>query len=273
MSKRFDKWLQSMEDRKGSRQRVDFWLDWNNPDDVELIKIIAFLKDEQSFSKVIRLALSIIPALMYEANLEPLFAAFPWIRAEFMEYMREIHEATSEAAPSTTTKIETDESLHASNSDEATQQLVADQAWLKAEQERFEAEWAWHEKQLEAAKQALEQERRQLQAERSESQQAIQKQLARLEELLLNQGYQPITTAASRTNGGLKPIAGALKPLIPPAQYDDDDDMLLEVKPATKPAGGKSAAQNFVAAMFALADQKPDSTANRGNRRMKGLST
>jgi len=237
---------------KAFRLRFNFWLNMEKPEEELIADKIEVLKNERSFTSVIRNGIRLICDLR-EGNLDVLFELFPWVKAEFLEYMRELQPTEPETA--------------------ATETSSADQAWLEAEAERLEAERTWHEKQIEAAKQALEQERQQLQAERAESQQAIQKQLARLEELLLNQGYQPITTAASRTNGGLKPIAGALKPLIPPAQYDDDDDMLLEVKPATKPAGGKSAAQNFVAAMFALADQKPDSTANRGNRRMKGLST
>ena len=57
-SKRFLKWQEDISTRKGSRQSFQLQLDWDCPDDVELIKTIALLKDKQDFSRVLRMALN-----------------------------------------------------------------------------------------------------------------------------------------------------------------------------------------------------------------------
>ena len=67
INERFYYWKDKMIGRKGSRQSFQLQLDWDDPDDVELIKVIALLKDKQEFSKVMRMALKIIPAMMYES--------------------------------------------------------------------------------------------------------------------------------------------------------------------------------------------------------------
>lgn len=90
MSDRFDKWQARIQSCKDTRQSFALQLDWANPDDVELIKIIAFLKDRQDFSKVMRLALKIIPAILYEGRLDELFSEFAWAKLEMLEYMREL---------------------------------------------------------------------------------------------------------------------------------------------------------------------------------------
>jgi|GEM_PF-2932629 len=233
------------------RLRFNFWLNRDKPEEELIADKIEQLKRERSFTSVIRDGIRLICDLR-EGNLDVLFDFFPWVKAEFLAYMRELQ--PTEPAPVAS---------------ETKQSTVAEQAWLEAEQERFEAERQWHEEQLEVAKQALEQERQQLQAERTATQNKIQQQLDRLEALLIAQGHQPIDGAlkavTSSNEGGIKPIDGALKPLTSLPTYDDDDDSLLEVKPATTPAGGKTAAQNFIAAMFALSEQP--STGSPGPRR------
>lgn len=97
-NERFLNWQAKMTERKGSRQSFNLQLDWDDPDDVELIKIIALLKDKQDFSKVMRLALKIIPALMYEGNLDELFLAFAWVKLEMLEYLKELQTESEPAS-------------------------------------------------------------------------------------------------------------------------------------------------------------------------------
>jgi hypothetical protein len=234
MSERFDKWQEKIELCKGTRQSFPIQLDWSNPDDVELIKVIAFLKDNDEFSEVIRKALRIIPALIFSGSLDELFAEFAWVKAEFLQYMREVAiEVPIGQSPETPTAPE-----H--------KHIEAERAWLDAEQERLEQERAWQERRLAEAQKALEaerrnieQERQRIEAERTEHQTSIQKQLARMEALLLSQGHQPIERPIEQQSHHPNEVnnrPGRPKQLVvpqftaPPSVDDEDDEDLLESK-------------------------------------------
>ena len=171
-------------------------------------------------------------------KLDILFELFPWVRAEFMQYMHDLQlPQVGQAIPA----------------NEPQQVGETQQAWIEAEQERLESERKWQEKRLQDAEKALEVERKKIQTERTQAQNQMQAQLDRLEQLLLQQGNLPIS-------GGVQPIGGGggspsgLKALTvpkfsPPTFDDDDDDMDLNV---AKAKGSGNAASNFLASMQRL---------------------
>lgn len=250
MSTRLDKWNKEMQARKGSRQGFKFWLNWDKAEDVELIETIALLMDNSQFSEVIRKALRIIPALM-EGELNELFDEFPWVKAEFLEYMRELKEPDDNSGDE---DIETEK-----------KRIEQERQWLEAEQQRLEAEREWHQRKLEEERQRMEQ-------ERNQNQSAIQKQLQRLEELLLQQGNVPVqstqqTVAPERLSEGVglkdNPasdigLKGAgLKSgglggnfAAPPPVFDDDD--LPELIIQKSKTSGTSANQNLINGLLGL---------------------
>lgn len=223
-----------------------FWLNMNKADEEAIADQIELLKNERSFTEVIRDGIRLICDLR-KGKLDVLFELFPWVRAEFMDYMREIQIIPTNPSSDT---------MHVPAQSIEPQTLESQQAWLEAEQERLEAERKWHEQRMKDAEKALEAERKKIEAERSQTQGILQQQLQRLEELLLQQGNKPIS-------GGLQPIGssggspaqnnsikqiGGLKPLAPPPTDDDDDDLLT----VSKAKGNGNAAVNFLASMQAL---------------------
>ena len=66
-----------------------FWLDLEKPDHEEVNEIIHALKRARSYSKAIRDGLRLIFDLS-AGNLDVLFELFPWVRAEFMEYITSV---------------------------------------------------------------------------------------------------------------------------------------------------------------------------------------
>ncbi|MGB7340845.1 MAG: hypothetical protein WBC91_18250, partial [Phototrophicaceae bacterium] len=158
-----------------------FWLNLRKEDEAAIADQVEMLKNERSFTQTIRDGIRLICDLK-NGKLDVLFELFPWVRAEFMEYMRDLAPASTTPTPQI--------------AQPSAQQAYADQTWLNAEQERIEAERKWHEKRMQDAEQALAAERKKIEKERSQTQNAIQEQLERLEKLLLQQGNQPITGGA-----------------------------------------------------------------------------
>lgn len=228
------------------RIRYTFWLDILKGEEAEIAESIETLKDERKFAPTVRDGIRLINNLR-KGKLDVLFELFPWVRAEFMDYMREIQliptNPSSDTIPVPAQSIEP-------------QTLESQQAWLEAEQERLEAERKWHEQRMKDAEKALEAERERIETERSQTQNTLQQQLQRLEELLLQQGNKPISVELQplgssdgnpAQNNGIKQIGG-LKPLAPPIDDDDDEDLLT----VTKAKGNGNAAVNFLASMQAL---------------------
>lgn len=187
--------------QKSHRLMFRFWLDLFKPEEEAIADTIELLKNERSFSKTIRDGIKLITNLR-EGKLDVLFELFPWVKAEFIEYMREIQPVTLP---------QTEMPAPAPPVEQQIQTISADQAWLEAEQERLEAERIWQEKRLADAEKALEAERKKIESERTQGQKAIQKQLDRLEQLLLQQGNQPIPM--DEESRQLKSVSGGVQPI------------------------------------------------------------
>jgi hypothetical protein len=260
------------------RVRFNFWLNLENLQEQEIATQIEDLKKERLFSSTIRDGIKLITDLR-EGNLEILFELFPWVRAEFLQYMREI-----------ATESPTGESVKVALPN---QYIENERAWLDAEQERLEQERAWQERRLAEAQQALEaerrnieQERQRIEAERTEHQTSIQKQLARMEALLLSQGHQPIERPIEQPSHHPNGVnqnenrPGRPKQLVvpqftaPPSVDDDEDDEdLLEWKKDESAA--MRTTQNFLKSIMGLVDEnkQPPKTnttySTSGKRRSK----
>jgi hypothetical protein len=244
--------------KKPYRPRFNFWLNMDKPEEKLIANKIQALKLETLFTATIRDGIRLICDLR-DGKLDVLFELFPWVRAEFLQYMREVAvEALPEPSPETLPEY---------------QQFENERAWLEAEQERLEQERAWQERRLAEAQQALEaerrnieQERQRIEAERTASQTSIQKQLTRLEELLISQGHQPIERPIEQDShhpNAVNPVEnrpGRPKQLVvpkftaPPSTDDDDDDEdLLEWKKDESAA--MRATQNFLRSVSGLTDE------------------
>ena len=80
---------------KRYRVRFDFHLNIAKSDENELVQIIANLKSIGLFSKTIRDGIRLICDLR-DGNLDVLFELFPWVRAEFLEYMTSVQPQKSD---------------------------------------------------------------------------------------------------------------------------------------------------------------------------------
>lgn len=222
------------------RLRFNFWLNMEKPEEELIADKIEGLKNERSFSSVIRDGIRLICDLR-EGKLDVLFELFPWVKAEFMEYMRELG---GETLPEQLIKADA-------------QHIKSERVWLEAEQNRMEQERAWEQRRfdetqkvLEAERQAIEEERRRMEAERMANQTAIQKQLNRLEELLLSQGNQPLDRPAIQPASKSSPKQLNVPKFTTPTFDDDAEDSLLEVKQDVN--AGKRATQNFLRSLMSL---------------------
>jgi hypothetical protein len=159
------------------RLRFTFWLDLLKPDEEQLADQIEHLKTDRSFAGTIRDGIRLICDLR-QGKLDVLFELFPWVRAEFMEYIQS------------------------------------------------------------------------LQPQKSPAELDLQRQLERLEQLLLKQGNTPIDTPIKMlTNNGSGPKPLQAKKVAAPTFDDDEDDLLVIRK--DKNAGHQSAI-NFIKSAFAL---------------------
>lgn len=218
-------------DIKMSRIMFRFWLDNSKEDENALIGEVGELKANRKFTETIRQGIELITDLR-NGSLRVLFDLFPYVKAEFLEYMQSLNNAES------------------SEISKERQQLDAYKAELDA-----------YRQELEQRYEQLEQER--LEATRKQNAH-VQKQLDRIENFLVSQGNVPINTIAGSSSNqntalpDLKPIGagsgGVPKLDVPqikqPIFDDDDDDLDLVV---TKASGaGSNASANFLRSMMAL---------------------
>lgn len=209
---------------KSYRIMYRFWLDITKPSEKAIADKIDLLKNERSFTSVIRDGIRLVSNLR-DGKLDVLFELFPWVRAEFLNYIREALPLPEE----NTIEIP-----------QLAQQIEADRIWKQhrlGEAHKIE-------------QQKVEEERKRVEAERQENQSSIQKQLERLEELLLQQDNKPIKSASENLTNDTKKIGAGgfklrsseqsqgigLKGISPkitfaPPNFDDDDDIPeLEMK-------------------------------------------
>lgn len=78
------------------RLRQVFWLDMNKPDEEALAATIEDLKQRRTFVTTIRDGIRLICDLR-RGKLDVLFELFPWVRAEFLEYMQSLQPDKSAA--------------------------------------------------------------------------------------------------------------------------------------------------------------------------------
>jgi hypothetical protein len=150
-----------------------FWLDLDKPDHEEVNEIVHTLKQTRAYSKAIRDGLRLIFDLR-AGRLDILFELFPWVRAEFLEYM-------ASAQP-----------------------------------------------------------------QQSDREMSIEKQLARIEELLVN--GEPMSSVPDFPNGVGEPKKMTVPQIAAPMLEDDDANLLV----VSKAKSSGNAAQNFLASAFAL---------------------
>ncbi len=79
----------------GYRIMQKFWLDLDKPDHEEVNEIIFTFKNARTYSKAIRDGLRLVHDLR-AGHLDVLFELFPWVRAEFLEYMSSVQPQKSE---------------------------------------------------------------------------------------------------------------------------------------------------------------------------------
>lgn len=96
MNKTLLKWLGVAEKKAQEKKTLVFQLFWGKEDD--LIEAASELVNQRKFTEVMRIGLKIVPALM-RGDIEPLFEAFPWVKVELLEYMRELQPKPALPAP------------------------------------------------------------------------------------------------------------------------------------------------------------------------------
>lgn len=84
------------------RLQHKFWLDMSKSDEAQLADQIDELKQTRAYSKTIRDGIRLICDLR-AGRLEVLFELFPWVRAEFLEYMQSLQPT----APAVDTEVKT----------------------------------------------------------------------------------------------------------------------------------------------------------------------
>lgn len=244
---------------KRFRLRFTFWLDVNKEEESEIADTIEELKQERSFAQTIREGIKLITSLR-EGSLDVLFELFPWVRAEFLEYVKEL----GFTAPPSEAKQPTSEMSSQSETPETQTQMAqieAERRWLEAEAERLEQERLWHEKRMQEAESALAKERERIEQERSERDEKLDEKLSRIESFLLEQG-KPLNQSQSSPSNGLRPVMGksggprslGVTPITPPSFADEDDSDLLEIRKDT--SSGEEANANFLRSLEALMDYK-----------------
>lgn len=232
---------------KRFRLRFTFWLDMLKQGEAAIADAIDSLKDERLFSQTVRDGIRLIMSLR-SGKLDVLFELFPWVRAEFLQYMRDLQ------IPDENHKMQTENAVSANDTVTERQRIEQEKMRLEAEQERIEAE-----------RLSIELERQRIEAERQQNQSTIQKQLARLEELLIQQGNIPIKSTSKPPNSsgvGLKGLNSGGVGLksnnlgsnfaAPPPIFDDDDDDLPELTIQKSKASGSTANQNLINGLLGL---------------------
>lgn len=77
------------------RMRFDFQLNINKEDEYALAEQITMLKQQGLYSKTVRDGIRLISDLR-DGKLDVLFDLFPWVRAEFLEYMASVQPQKSD---------------------------------------------------------------------------------------------------------------------------------------------------------------------------------
>ena len=75
--------------------RREFWLNLHNPLEEELANVIDELKQNRLFASTIRDGIRLICDLR-AGHLDILFELFPWVQAEFLEYMQSLQPTVDE---------------------------------------------------------------------------------------------------------------------------------------------------------------------------------
>ena len=240
-----------------ARRMFRFWLDDSKSTEESIAEQIETLKDQRQFTGTIRDGIQLVTNLR-DGNLDVLFDLFPWVRLEMMEYFKSI----GLIAPEIPVEIDQPGERKPNLSDSETKSIpkVSDALrreqqqieQLRAEQEAYERDlerWAQErEKQIAAQWEHIEREKERLAAEREKSQSAIEKRLEKLEQLLIQQGNQPIERPSAGRGGDPKRPGGPQSlgnNNLPPPVFDDDEDAdLLEVKESE--GGTSDASMNFI---------------------------
>lgn len=219
-----------------SRIMFRFWLDDSKEDENALIGEVAELKTNRKFTETIRQGIELITDLR-NGSLRVLFDLFPYVKAEFLEYMQSLNP------------------VDPNNSDQERQRLDAYKAELDA-----------YRQELEERYQQLEQER--LAANKKQNVH-VQKQLDRIEQFLITQGNIPIQAIADNKKSnqdksqpsGLTPlteskagIASIQTADLPRPTFDDDDDD-LELIVTKAESHTSNASANFLKSMMALQER------------------
>lgn len=78
-----------------AREKFKFWLDTNKDDELLVAEQINELKQGRQFTSTIRDGIRLICDLK-AGRLDVLFELFPWVRAEFLEYMASVQPKQSD---------------------------------------------------------------------------------------------------------------------------------------------------------------------------------
>jgi hypothetical protein len=253
-----------------SRKRFTFWLDDTKHEQNELIEQVDQLKQTRSFASTIRDGIRLVSDLR-KGSLDVLFELFPFVRAEFLQYVESLQINVGQGEKKTLTE-----------QNEVLQTMVNQQsnrvAEVEAENARLQAKIEGLQAVAEESEDYIAELEAELDKQDEDTISPIQQKLDRLEQLLLQQGHVPIETTSqpvgppadennpSRPSGGggLKPIGqgnsvgikpiGGLQPIkLPPPNFDDDDD--LPELTITKAKSDGSATQNFLNSLRALQEQ------------------
>lgn len=77
------------------RMRFDFQLNVNKEDEYAIAEQITMLKQQGLYSKTVRDGIRLVSDLR-DGKLDVLFELFPWVRAEFLEYMASVQPPKSD---------------------------------------------------------------------------------------------------------------------------------------------------------------------------------
>lgn len=233
------------------RKRFTFWLNDEKSDESALIGQVDHLKQKRSFSKTIRDGIRLITSLS-SGSMDVLFELFPFVRAEFLQYVESL-QINSENGEKKTLTAQNE------NLQKRVIELETENATLRERNIGLQAVLAeddQHIAELEA----------ELDKQTSHDTSAIEAKIDRLEKLLIQQGYkpeQPQSTKSSQNSGvglkgaptgasggiGLKGLSSANSQLSAPI-FDDDD--LPELNITKSKDAGTNANKNLINGLLGL---------------------
>ncbi len=245
------------------RKRYTFWVNRERETDQIVEELIISFKAQRLFTQSIRDGLTLV-ADLNDGNLDALFELYPWVKAEFLQYVQGIGVVELPSLQNSAELSHERQALEAQKRELEAQmaRLEAQQAWLEAEAERLEQERAWQEKQAQEAQAQLEAERQRMEQERRERDEKLEEKLDRIEKFMIEQG-KPINQTDTSFSSGLKPVMSSggggpkslnTRKIAPPSFADEDDSDLLEVRKDT--TSGAEANENFLRSLQSLMDYK-----------------